>query len=83
MVDFYQKNHKEYFESTVGIDPSTFLSPLADRLSPGAKILDIGCGSGRDLLWLKNLGFKVAGFERSSSLATLAQEHAGVSCYSR
>jgi len=40
-------------------------------------VLDVGCGSGRDLLWLKNLGFKAIGFERSKGLAQLARENSG------
>jgi len=38
----------------------------------------VGCGSGRDLLWFKNKGFEVIGFERSAGLAKLAREHSGV-----
>ena len=77
MKDFYRENHREYFERTFNIDPSTFLSHLTARLSPGAYILDVGCGSGRDLLWLKNRGFSVMGFERSPELAELARKSAG------
>jgi len=57
MKDFYRENHREYFERTFNIDPSTFLSQLVAKLPPGSFILDVGCGSGRDLLWLKNCGF--------------------------
>jgi SAM-dependent methyltransferase len=39
--------------------------------------LDVGCGSGRDLLWLKQRGFRVIGFERSPGLAELARENSG------
>jgi len=77
MKDFYRENHKKYFERTFSLDPSSFLSPLAAKLSPGALILDIGCGSGRDLLWLKNRGFAVTGFERSPELAGLARSYTG------
>ncbi|MFH1975321.1 MAG: class I SAM-dependent methyltransferase [Pseudomonadota bacterium] len=77
MKDFYRENHREYFERTFNIDPSTFLSHLTARLSPDAYILDVGCGSGRDLLWLKNRGFSVMGFERSPELAELARKSAG------
>jgi len=77
MKDFYRENHREYFERTFNIDPSTFLSSLAAKLSPGSFILDVGCGSGRDLLWLKNHGFPVMGFERSPELAELARKSAG------
>jgi len=77
MPDFYQKNYKAYHEKTFSIDPSSFLSPLAQRLPPEAFILDVGCGSGRDLLWMKKKGFDVIGFERSPGLAELARENAG------
>jgi SAM-dependent methyltransferase len=77
LTNFYQENYKAYHEKTFSIDPSSFLEPLAGRLSPEAFILDVGCGSGRDLLWMKKQGFEVVGFERSSGLAELARENAG------
>ena len=75
--DYYSRFSRRYFENTFHVDPTSFLSPLAKRLPPGARILDAGCGSGRDLRWLKQRGFEVMGFERSSGLAALAREHAG------
>ena len=77
MPDFYQKNYKAYHQKTFSIDPSSFLEPLARRLPAEAFILDVGCGSGRDLLWMKKQGFEVIGFERSLELAELARENAG------
>jgi SAM-dependent methyltransferase len=77
MKDYYRENHSKYFERTFNIDPSLFLLPLATKLAPGAFIVDVGCGSGRDLLWLKNRGFPVMGFERSPELAELARKSAG------
>ena len=56
------------------MDPSSFLQPFASHLAEGSLILDVWCGSGRDLLWLKNRGFKVIGFERSKGLAELARD---------
>ncbi len=75
--DFYEVNATDYFNSTFRIDPSSFLLPLAKNLKPGATILDIGCGSGRDLRWLKDHGFNPTGFERSQTLAELAEKHSG------
>jgi SAM-dependent methyltransferase len=75
MADYYQQFYKNYFDSTFKIDPSSFLSPLIYFLKPGAQILDVGCGSGRDLLWLKKKGFQVTGFERSPGLANLARNY--------
>ncbi|MGA9179151.1 MAG: methyltransferase domain-containing protein, partial [Desulfobacterales bacterium] len=76
MSDYYQKNYTAYHEKTFSIDPSSFLTPLAQRLPPEAFILDVGCGSGRDLLWMKKRGFEVIGFERSEGLAELARNNA-------
>jgi len=75
-MDFYEENHLQYFHSTVRVDPASFLEPFARCLAPGATILDIGCGSGRDLRWLAERGFSPTGFERSPSLARLARQHA-------
>ncbi len=77
MRSYYEDNHQEYFRTTVGIDPTTFLEPLADRLRSGATVLDIGCGSGRDLLWFRERCFQPTGFEGSSALARLAEDHSG------
>jgi SAM-dependent methyltransferase len=76
MTDYYQKNYKAYHEKTFSIDPSSFLAPLAQRLPLEAFVLDVGCGSGRDLLWMKNRGFEVIGFEQSPGLAELARDNA-------
>jgi SAM-dependent methyltransferase len=77
MTDYYQTHYQEYFDRTVAVDPAGFLKPFIQRLRPGASILDIGCGSGRDLLWLGKQGFSPTGFERSSGLAELARCHSG------
>jgi SAM-dependent methyltransferase len=77
MTNTYQDNARAYFESTVHVDPGPFLSPLLRWLTPGARILDVGCGSGRDMLWFRERGFEVTGLERSSALAALAREHSG------
>ncbi len=77
MENYYEENHQSYFRSTVSLDPASFLLPLAKRLRPGATILDIGCGSGRDLRWLAEQGFRPTGFEKSPSLARLAREYSG------
>ena len=77
MNDFYEKNHRQYFDSTFAIDSSVFLEPLARLLEPAATILDIGCGSGRDLLWFSKKGFNPTGLEKAKSLAGLARDYSG------
>ena len=77
MGDFYEQNYHTYHQATFNIDPAPFLSPLTHFLPVSASILDLGCGSGRDILWLKKRGYRVTGFERSPSLARLARKNSG------
>lgn len=77
MADYYQTHSQAYFQATFGIDPSAMLAPLANRLQPGATVLDVGCGSGRDLCWLNRQGFRPTGFERAPELAVLARQASG------
>ncbi len=74
---FYRVNAEQYFAATSRIDPAPFLQPLADRLAPGSRIIDIGCGSGRDLRWFREHGFTAVGFEGSPQLARRARQHSG------
>lgn len=77
MADYYEIHAHEYYEKTVSADPSGFLSPFIQYLPPQPRILDVGCGSGRDMLWLKQRGFQPTGLERSAFLARLARKHSG------
>ncbi len=74
--EYYRQNCEQYHERTFNIDMSSVLLPFAEKLAQGSRILDVGCGSGRDLLWLKKRGFYVTGFERCSGLAELARKNA-------
>lgn len=76
-ADFYQRHYRDYFKRTVGVDSALFLEPFIRHLDPGAAVLDIGCGSGRDLRWLKNRGFAATGIERSPGLAKMAGAYSG------
>ena len=77
MTDYYRRHYRSYHAETADIDPEPFLDPFARRLRPGDRVLDVGCGSGRDLLWLRRKGIAVTGFERSAGLAALARAQAG------
>lgn len=77
MTDYYSAHYRSYDAQTFHIDPEPFLGRFARWLRAGCRVLDVGCGSGRDLLWLQRRGFDVVGFERSPGLAGLAADRAG------
>lgn len=74
---YYSHHASSYHKNTFHIDPTSFLEPLTRFVKPPAKILDVGCASGRDLLWFKNRGYSVLGLERSAGLAEMARRNAG------
>lgn len=75
---FYHTHAQDYFNQTIEVDPSSFLLPLVKHLTPGSTVLDVGCGSGRDILWLTERGFHCTGLERSPDLAALVRQHTGL-----
>lgn len=77
LENYYDKWAGDYFDATASIDPTPFLAPIIRYFRPGAKVLDVGSGCGRDLLWLKGEGYTAIGFERSQNLAALARQHSG------
>lgn len=76
-TDYYGTRYRDYHRQTFFLDPQPFLGPLLGFLPPAARILDVGCGSGRDLCWLARRGFTVFGLERSAGLAALARNASG------
>lgn len=75
--NYYTDHFQEYHNRTFMVDPSPFLSLLTRHLPGRATVLDVGCGSGRDLCWLSRRGYSVTGFERSPGLARLAGQNSG------
>jgi ubiquinone/menaquinone biosynthesis C-methylase UbiE len=45
---------------------------FAARLASGARAIDVGCGPGRDLAALRELGLRVSGFDRSRGMLAQA-----------
>lgn len=78
-IDYYNKNAEKFFNETVNVDMSKLYEPFLRLLPKGAKILDAGCGSGRDSLAFKNLGYEVTAFDASKELVKLASEYLGQS----
>lgn len=75
--DYYNQHAKEFFAQTVQANMSKHYQPFLERLPQGASILDAGCGSGRDSLAFKQLGYKVTAIDGSKELCKLATKHIG------
>lgn len=77
MNNYYNTNAKDFFEGTVNADMSAHYAAFLEKLPKGVHILDAGCGSGRDSLYFKKLGYKITAMDISTELCKLASEHIG------
>lgn len=71
-LDYYAKNTEAFIEQTVHADMSATRAKALQGLQPRASILDLGCGSGRDSLVFKKLGYQVTATDGSPELADYA-----------
>lgn len=76
-VDYYNQHAAQYYDATVDLDMSQILERFQELLPEGAAVLDLGCGSGRDSLFLIEEGFDVTALDASEELCELAQIHIG------
>ncbi|GAB3418432.1 class I SAM-dependent methyltransferase [Erwinia aphidicola] len=76
--DYYQLHAQRFFSETVDVDMSELYRPFVAHLKPGARILDAGCGSGRDAKAFSEMGYEVEAFDASAELVELARQHTGL-----
>ena len=71
-LDYYNKNSEEYFNSTLNVDMTNTYKEFLKLVPEGGKILDLGCGSGRDSMNFIKLGYEVTAVDGSKELAKRA-----------
>ena len=76
--NYYNDNFEEYVSSTSNLDMMSSYKPFLGLLLPGSRILDAGCGSGRDSLFFKKLGYQVSAFDASEEMVNFASNFAGI-----
>ncbi len=76
--NYYQQNAQTFFDGTVNVDMSSLYQTFTRHLPPDARVLDAGCGSGRDSKAFREMGYQVVAFDASSEMVALARRHSGV-----
>lgn len=77
-MDYYEKNAKEYVESTKNADMSAAREAFLRYMKKGGRILDLGCGSGRDLRYFLAEGYEAEGLEPCKAICAILSEDAAL-----
>lgn len=77
-IDYYDKNATEYSESTVDVDFSATQERFLRYMPLHAKILDFGCGSGRDTKYFLDKGYGVDAIDGSKEFCRIASAYTGI-----
>ncbi len=77
-LQYYDQHAKAYVDSTRDVEFSQTQERFLQYLEPGARILDFGCGSGRDTKYFRNRGFQVEAVDGSAEFVRIASEYTGI-----
>lgn len=73
--NYYNNNADIFFNNTIDVNVESLYQEFIPYLPTKARIIDAGCGSGRDTLYFLNQGHDVIAFDASKELVTLAEKH--------
>lgn len=77
-IGYYNNNAESFIAGTLNVDISDIRNRFLKYVKPQGKILDAGCGSGRDSLAFMEKGFKVVAFDASEEICRIASEMLGI-----
>ena len=76
-IDYYDLYAVPYYEETVDFSMEEQLKRFVELLPESADVLDLGCGSGRDTVFLEEEGCVVTAMDGSEKMCELASIHTG------
>lgn len=76
-IEYYNINAASFVTGTQNVDMSLWRDKFESYLADGGRILDAGCGSGRDSKAFKQHGFSVVAFDASKEMCKATSELIG------
>ena len=76
-IEYYNTNAESFFAGTINADMSLWRDKFTAYIPGEGRILDAGCGSGRDSRAFKQQGYSVVAFDASSEMCRMASEYIG------
>ncbi|MBS0623047.1 MAG: methyltransferase domain-containing protein [Verrucomicrobia bacterium] len=76
-IDYYNKNAKNFFDRTINADVQDLYQKFLKHVPHQGRILDAGCGVGRDSKFFLSKGYKVLAFDGSLEMVKLTSNLLG------
>ena len=77
-IEYYNQNANMFAQGTRQVDFSVMQERFANVVPAGSRILDFGCGSGRDTKYFLEKGYRVEATDGSVELCRLASAFTGI-----
>lgn len=77
-LNYYNQKAKEFASGTVDVAFTEIQDLFLQCVSVGGKILDFGCGSGRDTKYFLSKGYSVDATDGSEELCRIASDYSGI-----
>ncbi len=75
---YYNQNAEAFTQNTINVNFKSTQERFLKKLSANSKILDFGCGSGRDTKYFLSQGHHVTAIDGSEELCRLASKYTGI-----
>ncbi len=77
-LKYYNDNAEQFVAKTVDANMEEIRSRFLAHLPAGARVLEFGCGSGRDAKAFHDLGYEVTAIDGAEELCRIASDFAGI-----
>ncbi len=76
-INYYDENAKEFIKRTIKLDMSYSAEEFLNFVVDKGRILDLGCGAGRDSLYFKLQGYDVYAMDGSKAMVDYVKKNLG------
>lgn len=73
-IQYYDEHAQEFYAETVNVNMDNVYGQFLSHLPATGRLLDVGCGSGRDAHYFKQQGYEVVAMDASMPLCALASK---------